>query len=451
MTQGSVTGHLLRFAVPLAVGLLFQQLYNTVDTLVVGRFVGREAQAAVGSTGSIINTLVGFCSGLSGGATIVIAQRYGAHDTRGLSRAVHTTILLTVFLSAAATLLGLLIIDPMLRFMDTPGDVMADAHTYLAIYFAGVTGVLFYNMGSGVLRAVGDSTRPLIFLIVSALLNTALDLLFVLAFGMKVEGVALATILSQIVSSALILIALFREEGPYGLRWRLMKIDRASMREIFRLGLPSAVQSGVTSFSNVFVQSYVNAFGSACMAGNSIYNKIDAFVLIPQQALSMSSATFVGQNWGARQRERTREGVRAAWIISVIFTACLGAGVFILAPGLSGFFSEDAEVVSYAVRYLRIVTPFYISMLTFSILSGALRGIGDATVPTLIMLGSFVVFRQIYLAVTKALGCGFVSVALAYPVGWTLCAVLMFIRYRSSAIFRPDPFPDVPESAAEGN
>lgn len=436
MTQGSIRRHLIEFAVPMAVGLLFQQLYNTVDTLVVGNFVSKEAQAAVGSTGSIINTVVGFCAGLATGASVIISQRYGAHDEDGLSKSVHTTIAVTVLLSLIATGVGLLIIDPMLRFMQTPEDVWNEARLYLTIYFSGVSGILFYNMGSGILRAVGDSRRPLLFLIFSALLNTVLDLVFVLLFHMKVDGVALATVLSQIISAVLILITLTREKSAYGVRWRNLKVDRESLTGILKIGLPSSIQSAITAFSNVFVQSYINAFGSACMAGYSVYNKLDAFVLIPVQAIAMSSTTMVGQNWGAEKRLRARESVTTAIRLSLISTAALGVLAFLAARELIGLFSPDPEVVSYGVRFIQIVTPFYLMICFNQIYAGALRGIGDATAPTIIMLCSFVVFRQIYLYVTKTLNLGFISVALAYPMGWILCSVLLFIRYRRSALFR---------------
>ena len=436
MTQGSIWKHLLQFSIPMAVGLLFQQLYNTVDTVVVGQFVGQQAQAAVGSTGSVINTIVGFCAGLATGASVVISQRYGAHDRQGLGKAVHTTIAVTFIMSVLATLLGQLIIDPMLRFMQTPDDVMGESHTYLSIYFSGVSGVLFYNMGSGILRAVGDSRRPLIFLIVSALLNTVLDLAFVLGLHMGVDGVAYATILSQIVSALLILITLSREDGGYGIRWRQLRIDRESLFSILKIGLPSSIQSAITAFSNVFVQSYINYFGSACMAGYGIYNKVDAFALIPVQAISMSSTTFVGQNWGAKQAKRARDGVRTATFMSLGATVALGLVVFFLARPLLGFFSPEEEVVAFGERFIRIVTPFYVTICFNQIYAGALRGIGDATVPTVIMLASFVVVRQIYLAVTKALGAGFVAVALAYPMGWIMCSTLLLVRYSRSALVR---------------
>ena len=436
MTEGSIWLHMIRFSVPMAIGLLFQQMYNTVDTLVVGRFVGKQAQAAVGSTGPIINTVVGFCAGLATGASVVVSQRYGAHDDEGLGKAIHTTVALTFLMSLIATAVGQLIIMPMLRFMQTPEDVIGESARYLSIYFAGASGILFYNLGSGILRAVGDSRRPLFFLIISALLNTALDLLFVLAFGMKVEGVALATVLSQVLSALLILVTLSLEKGNYGIRWRRLRIDRPSLSQILRLGLPSSIQAAITSFSNVFVQSYINYFGSACMAGYGVYGKIDAFALIPVQSISMSSTTFVGQNWGARQPRRAREGVRTATLMSIVATAALGLVMYALARPLMSFFSPEEDVIEYGVRFIRIVTPFYLAICFNQIYAGALRGIGDATVPTLIMLASFVAFRQIYLAVTKALGAGFVAVALAYPVGWILCTTLLLIRYARSPLVR---------------
>ena len=436
MTEGNIWMHMIRFSVPMAIGLLFQQLYNTVDTLVVGQFVGQQAQAAVGSTGPIINAIVGFCAGLATGASVVISQRYGAHDNEGLSKAVHTTVAVTFIVSLIATFIGQLIITPMLRFMQTPDDVMPESACYLSIYFAGISGVLFYNLGSGILRAVGDSRRPLVFLILSALLNTVLDLLFVLVFGMGVDGVAYATVLSQVLSAVLILVTLTMEKGNYGIRWKQLRIDRQSLSMILKLGLPSSIQAAITSFSNVFVQSYINYFGSACMAGYGVYGKIDAFALIPVQSISMSSTTFVGQNWGAKQPKRAREGVRIATVMSIISTVVLGFLVFVLARPLMHFFSPEEEVIEYGIRFIHIVTPFYIAICFNQIYAGALRGVGDATMPTVIMLASFVVFRQIYLAVTKALGAGFLAVALAYPVGWILCSTLLLIRYSRSVLIR---------------
>ena len=438
MTQGVIWKHFVSFSVPMAIGLLFQQLYNTVDTLVVGQFVGKEALAAVGSTGSILNMLVGVCAGLSAGASVIISQTYGAHDQKRLHDAVHNTISVTLILCVLVTLLGLLIAEPMLHMMDTPEDVFNDAKRYLTIYFAGISGLLIYNMGSGILRAVGDSRRPLYFLIFSALMNTGLDLLFVVAFGMGVSGVALATIIAQLLSAGLVLFSLTHDHAAYGIRWRELCIHPQELKSILAIGLPSSVQQGITAFSNVFVQSYINAFGSACMAGYSSYNKLDAFILIPVQSVAMASTTFVGQNWGAKQPERARKGVRQALIMSLIATVSLTLVMLLMARPLLSLFSPDPEVIDYGVRFISLVTPFYFTICFNQIYGGALRGVGNAKAPMLIMLGSFVVFRQIYLyTVTHVFHVGFIGVALGYPMGWVVCSTLLIICYRRSVLFRP--------------
>ena len=390
----------------------------------------------MGSTGSIVNMLVGVCTGLSTGASVIISQAYGAHHQKRLHDAVHTTISVTLILCVLVTLLGLLIVEPMLHMMDTPEDVFDDAKRYLTIYFSGISGLLIYNMGSGILRAVGDSRRPLYFLIFSALTNTGLDLLFVVAFHMGVSGVALATIIAQLLSACLVLFSLTHDNAAYGIRWRELAIHREELRSILSVGLPSGVQQGITAFSNVFVQSYINAFGSACMAGYSSYNKLDAFILIPVQSIAMASTTFVGQNWGARQPERARKGVRQALLMAVVSTVALTLVMLALARPLLGIFSPDEEVIEYGVRFISLVTPFYFTICFNQIFGGALRGVGNAKAPMIIMLSSFVVFRQIYLYVTKLMNVGFVAVALAYPMGWIVCSTLLTICYTRSVLFR---------------
>lgn len=437
MTQGSIWRHTIYFAVPMAMGLLFQQLYNTVDSIVVGQFVGKEALAAVGSTGSIINTLVGFAAGLSTGSSVVISQCYGAHDHPNLSRAVHTTVSVTFILAMLFTLLGSALARPLLRIMSTPADVMGQAETYLSIYFLGIGGLMVYNMGAGVLRAVGDSRRPLYFLIFSALLNIALDLLFVVCFGMGIEGVAYATVLSQFVSAALVLVVLSRDHGPYGLRWHRLRIHCDMVGRIFSIGLPAGFQQALTAFSNVFVQSYVNHFGSACMAGWSCYNKLDAFLFVPPQAIGMAATTFVGQNYGARQHERARKGVRDAFILSFSLSVALTAVVMIFADTFIRFFSTEADVVAYGVRFIRLISPFYLTLSCTQIFSAALRGTGDGKTPMYIMLFSFVAFRQAYLFAAKMLGNQLTWIALGYPMGWMMCSVLLYIFYRRCTLFKP--------------
>lgn len=439
MTEGVIWKQLVRFSIPMAIGLLFQQLYNTVDTIVVGRFVGKEALAAVGSTSSIVNMLVGLCAGLATGASVVISQCYGAREHQKLHDAVHTTILVTLVLSIFATVAGVLIVPPMLRLMETPADVFGEAQAYLTIYFAGVSGLLIYNMGSGILRAVGDSRRPLYFLIFSAVVNTFFDLLFVVRFHLGVEGVAYATILSQFLSALLVLFVLTHDQAPYGIRWRRLCIRRETLSRILSIGLPSGLQQAVTSFSNVFVQAYINFFGSACMAGWSSYNKLDVFILIPLQSIALASTTFVGQNHGAGKLSRARQGARQALGMSLVITAALSALLILCARPLLSLFTPDPEVIEYGARFIMLISPFYVTTCFNQIFAGALRGVGSANVPMAIMLFSFVAFRQLYLFVNSRLGNSFVLVALAYPAGWVVCSVLLTLFYRRSALCRAQP------------
>ena len=438
MTEGSIGKQLLEFSIPMMIGLLFQQLYNTVDAIVVGRFVGKEALAAVGSTSSIINMLVGLCAGLSTGASVVISQNYGAHDNKALRSAVQTTMALTLVLCAVATAAGILIVKPMLRLMATPDDVFAAAEEYLTIYFAGVSGLLLYNMGSGILRAVGDSQRPLYFLCFSAIVNIVFDLLFVVKFHLGIAGVAYATILSQFLSSVLVLYSLSRGDVPYGIRWRALRFESEPLRRVLSIGMPSGVQQAITSFSNVFVQSYINVFGSACMAGWSGYNKLDVFILIPVQSIALASTTFVGQCCGAGKYRRARDGAKTALLLSLCVTAVFSVLLILLDRPLLLLFTTDEEVVRFGERFITLISPFYVTICFNQIFAGAIRGSGDGRTPMICMLASFVVFRQIYLYVSRLLGGGFLAVALGYPLGWVVCSVCMGICYSRSKLCTSD-------------
>ncbi len=436
MTEGVIWRQLMNFSIPTAIGLLFQQLYNTVDTIVVGKFVGKEALAAVGSTGSIVNMLVGLCAGISVGAGVVISQHYGAKEYGRLRNALHTTVIITAILSVIATACGILLAKPLLGLMNTPEDVMGQAYTYLTIYFAGLSGLLIYNMGSGVLRAVGDSRRPLYFLCISALLNVIFDLLFVIAFGMGVAGVAYATIISQFVSAALVLFSLSGGNKPYSINWRELSVASGELKEIVRIGAPSGVQQAITSFSNVFVQSYINFYGTACMAGWSSYSKLDIFILIPMQSIAIASTTFVGQNYGAGKLGRAKDGVRQTLVFSLIVTAFLCVLMIIFRVPLLMLFNDDPEVIDFGARFIAMISPFYLLLCFNQIFAGALRGIGISRTPTMIMLFSFVLFRQLYLFVNRLLGQYFVLTALAYPAGWLACSILMSLAYLRSPLVK---------------
>ncbi|MFR8916744.1 MAG: MATE family efflux transporter [Oscillospiraceae bacterium] len=430
MTQGSTTRHLVRFALPLLAGNLFQQLYNMVDTWVVGNFVSNEAFSAVGTVTPIINTLIGFFLGMSSGAGVVISQYYGAHRPEKVREAVHTAMLLTVIMGVVFTGVGIAMTPLMLELMKTPAEVAPDQTAYLTIYFAGIMGLLLYNMGSGILRAVGDSQRPFYFLLVSAGVNTALDLLFVLKFGMGVEGVAYATIIAQAVSAVLTIAVLIGYDGSVKLSLRDLRIHWRMLKKIVAVGIPAALQMAITAFSNVFVQGYINHFGADCMSGWTAYTKIDQLVILPVQSLSLASTTFVGQNLGVGDVERAKGGVRRALYLSFAVTAVLLVPVLTLAPDMTAFFNSKPEVVSYGALLLRLLSPFYFFFCINQIYSGALRGSGNSQVPMFIMLGSFVVFRQIYLYVmAHFISNEIVPIAMGYPAGWFVCSAVTLLYY----------------------
>lgn len=430
MTEGTIWKQILWFAFPLMVGNVFQQFYNTVDSIVVGNFVGKEALAAVGSVGPIINSLIGFFMGLSTGAGVVISQAYGAKNHERVERAVHTTLVMTFLLCILFTFIGVAMTPAMLRLMSTPKDVMAQAAAYLRIYFAGVSGLMVYNMGSGILRAVGDSTRPLYFLIFSACVNTVLDVVFVAVFGMGIEGAALATVIAQVLSSLLILLVLARSEGPYRVRLSKLHLHLDMLKAIIRVGFPAAIQMMITSISNVFVQSYINAFGSSVMAGWSAYSKIDQFILLPMQSIALSATTFVGQNYGAGQFSRIRKGTGSAMRMAMLTTGILMIPVLCFASMLVQMFNRDPEVVRYGSMLLRMISPFYLLCCINQIYAGSLRGLGNSKAPMVIMLGSFVLFRQIYLFVISRLMDTIRAVAFGYPMGWMVCSLSLFFYFR---------------------
>ena len=430
LTEGPISQALISFALPLLLGNLFQQLYNMVDTWVVGNFVSNEAFSAVGTVTPIINMLIGFFLGLSSGAGVVISQYYGAQREEKVRQAVHTSMVLTFLLGIVFTAAGILMTPLMLRLMKTPAEVAPEQTTYLTIYFAGVMGLLIYNMGSGILRAVGDSRRPFYFLLVSAVLNTGLDLLFVLKFGMGVEGVAYATIIAQAVSALLTVWVLLRAEGCIRLELRALRMTWSVLKQIVAVGIPAALQMAVTAFSNVFVQGYINYFGADCMSGWTAYTKVDQLVILPVQSISMAGTTFVGQNLGVGDTPRAKKGVRTALYLSFAVTAVLLVPVLLLAPELTAFFNQKPEVVSYGALLLRLLSPFYFFFCINQVYSAALRGAGNSQVPMWIMLGSFVVFRQIYLfVVANYVANEIIPIALSYPAGWFLCSAATLIYY----------------------
>ena len=435
MTEGSIMRHLINFAIPLLVGNIFQQLYNMVDTWVVGNYVSNEAFSAVGSLGPIANMLIGIFMGLSSGAGVVISQYYGAKRYDKVQDTVHTSIVMTLVLAAIFTVIGIFMTPYMLHFMKTPDNVFPESKTYLTIYFAGIIGLMIYNIGSGILRAVGDSKRPFYFLVVSAVLNTVLDLLFVLVFHMGVAGVALATIIAQGVSAVLVLIALLRSHSCIRLEVRRLKMHWDMLAKIIKVGIPAAIQMAITSFSNVFVQSYINFFGADCMSGWTAYAKIDQLILLPMQSLALSSTTFVGQNLGRNLVDRAKKGIRISLLMSIAATLILMLPVILFAPSLVAFFNNKPEVIEYGTLMLRWLSPFYVLCCVNQIYSGALRGAGDSRAPMIILLCSFVFFRQAYLYImANYISNTIIPIGMAYPAGWLLASILTLIYFKKAKL-----------------
>ena len=434
MTEGNILRHLISFAFPLLIGHLFQQLYNTVDAWVVGNYVSNEAFSAVGTLSPITNTLIGFFSGLAGGAGVVVSQFYGAKDIDKVQKAVHTAMSMTVILGILFTIIGVVTTPMMLGFTETPADVYPDSFAYLTIYFSGLCGLMIYNMGAGILRAVGDSKRPFIFLVVSAVINTVLDLIFVIVFSWGVKGVAYATIIAQAVSAVLVIITLATSKNEaVRLSIKKLRLDIVMLGKIVKIGIPTALQLAITSFSNVFVQSYINHFGSEFMGGWTAYLKLDAFTMLPAQALSIAVTTFVGQNVGKKDYERAKKGANVGFVVAIVSTVTLITLMMIYAPMLVRFLNKEAgeTVINYGTVIIRMLSPFYVFPCVNQIFSGALRGSGNSRVPMIVSLSSFVVFRRVYLYIaTTFVANTYQIVSFAYPLGWILCGSTIFIYYK---------------------
>ena len=433
MTQGPIMSQLVSFALPLLLGSIFQQLYNTVDTWVVGNFVGKNSFSAVGTLSSVTNLVISFFLGFSSGASVIISHYFGAKDEENVNRTTHTFVAITLIMCVVLTILGIALIPLVLMIMKSPAEVAAEQRIYLLIYFSGLSGLLIYNMGSAILRAIGDSTHPFLFLVVSASLNIVLDLVFVIVFHMGTAGVAYATIISQMVSAVLVMFVLFRTTTSVRVSVRKLRIYGYILKKIFRVGLPSALQMSITCFSNIFVQSYINQFGSDVMGGWTAYIKVDQLVLLPMQSIALATQTFVGQNLGLMQTERARKGVRVSLYISLVSTAVLIAAVVPLAKFIVEIFVGTAEtgVIHYGTMFLTYLTLAYLLPCFNQIYGGALRGAANSSIQMIATLSSSVFFRQIYLFImANYISNTILPIAMGYPAGWLVCSVSLGIAYK---------------------
>ncbi len=441
MTEGNILRHIINFAIPLLIGNLFQQFYNMVDTWVVGNFVSGDAYSAVGNVGPIVNMLIGFFGGLASGAGVVISQYYGARREDDVHDAVHTAIVLTLVMGVLFTGLGIFMVPYLLKLMNMSDAIAKEASTYLTIYFSGILGLMLYNMGSGILRAVGDSRRPFYYLAVCACTNVVLDLLFVLVFKMGVTGVAYATIISQWVSAILIVITLLRTNSCIKVTVRDLKCHFGILKKILFVGIPAALQMAVTAFSNIFVQSYIFYFDStipSCSAGWTTYSKVDQLLFLPMQSISLACTTFVGQNLGKCQIKRAEKGVHISVVLGVAFTLILMVPVLLFSPQIASFFNDDSNTVANATLFLRWLTPFYVLCCFNQIYAGALRGSGNSRAPMVMMLLSFVLFRQVYLFAMSKICNEIIPIAMGYPAGWLLCSLLTTLYYYKVKFGRND-------------
>lgn len=432
MTSGNIYKKIALFAIPLLLGNFFQLMYNTIDSIVVGNYVGKEALAAVGASTPIINLLIAFFQGLATGAGVVVSRYYGARKQEEESKAIHSFLLFSILFGIALSIVGYFVSPVILRMMNTPSDYYNDADGYLAIYFLGATFLIVYNAGTGILQAVGDSKNPLYFLIATSILNIFLDLLFVKGFGMGVDGAAWATIISECISMLLVINLLMRTKNEYKVTLKNLKVDFSILKQIVEIGVPAGLQGMIVSVSNVIVMAYINQFGSSGVAGFSCSNKIDNFMGLPVNSLMLAITTFVGQNLGARQYERVKQGVRAALVMSISIVVTLGVFVFLFSDSLMRIFTSDMDVIEDGTIILRIMCPCYIFLCFHQVYSGALRASGRSSVPMITSIIAFVLMRQIFLAVAIPLYHHISIIGIGYSFTWAMAALMTGIYYFTS-------------------
>lgn len=430
IVEGVIWKQLLIYFFPILLGTFFQQLYNTVDAVVVGNYLGKEALAAVGgATGTIINLLVGFFVGLSSGATVVISQYFGGGDEEGVSRAVHTSIALSLAGGIFLTFVGIFGARWALEMMGTTADVIGGATDYMRIYFAGVIMNLLYNMSSGILRAIGDSRRPMIYLIICCLVNIVLDILFVGFMHMGVAGAAIATISSQAVSAILTMRALMRTEECYKFVIKKLRVDFPLLGRILRIGFPAGIQSMMYSISNLLIQANINALGTDTMAAWTAFGKVDSIIWMVMGAFSVAVTTFVGQNWGAGKVDRVKTSIRTGMVVELLSTLIMSGVILLTGQHLIRLFTQDEGVIAISLMIMHCNVPLYVSFVPIDLLSGGMRGMGNSLAPMLIICFGVCIFRVVWLFTAVPLNNNIITIVLSYPISWILTSIVMIIYY----------------------
>lgn len=430
ITEGVIWKQLLFFFFPILLGTLFQQLYNTADTVVVGRFVGTQALAAVGgSTGQIVNLVVNFFVGLASGATVIIARYYGARDRIKLNNALHTAIALSIVGGIVTGIAGILLTPSLLKMMNTPADVIEGSTMYLRIYFAGIIFVFVYNIGSGILRAVGDSKRPLYFLIVCCFLNIFLDILFVVYLKLGVKGAAFATVISQAVSALLVILSLTKSVDIYRLRPNKIRFYKSLLIAIITIGLPAGLQSVMYGISNIIIQTSLNSLGTETVAAHTAFAKIDAIYWMISGAFSVSIITFIGQNYGARKFDRMKKSIKVCLLMDLIASLLLTTVMLLAGPYLLLLFTSDQEVIEIGMQIIHIIAPSYALFIFIEILSSSLRGMGNVVVPMLMTCGGVCVLRILWIFIFVRTHLSVTTILMSYPISWGFTAVLFIIYF----------------------
>jgi putative MATE family efflux protein len=443
MTSGSIQGNILSFAVPIFIGNLFQQLYNTTDSLVVGNFVGKEALAAITSCGPLIFLLVGLFQGIFVGAGVVISSFFGSGDLSSVRKAIHTSVAFGLFSSIILTILGYFGSPLLLHWLGTPKSVFSDANTYIRIYFLGIGALILYNTSAGILRAVGDSRHPLYFLIIASLLNIVLDLLFVAVFHLGIAGTAYATIISQSVSVIFSFRLLFTSKEIFKVEIREIRFHKNMLPKVLKIGIPSGIQNSVTSLANLVVQASINLFGATAMAGNGAFTRIQGFALIPVTSFALALTTFTGQNLGAGEYDRVKKGARFGIIFCMLLSESIGLLLYYNAATLLSFFSRDPEVIAVGIQKAQIASKFLFAVALSHTMAGIFRGAGKSIVPMAVMLSIWCIFRVLYIKIALSYLMDIRLVFWAYPITWMMSSVIFLIYYFTSGWMQDKRLPSL--------
>ena len=429
MTEGPIAKQLISFAIPLFLGFLFQQLYNTADALIVGNLLGNSALAAVTGTGTLIFLLVGFFGGISMGAGVVVSRFFGSREVEKMRAAIHTNIAFGMAAGVFLTVVGMLFTPQILQWMGTPEDVMPQSVAYIRTYFAGSIGLVMYNQCRGVMQAVGDSRHPLYYLIISSITNVTLDLIFVGALKWGVNGAAIATVVSQMVSAVLCFRKLMQADGPYRLVPKRIRFELPMLKQITAQGIPSGVQNSIIAIANVVVQSNINTFGSDAMAGCGSYAKVEGFVFLPITSFAMALTTFTGQNLGAGQYDRAKRGARVGFTCSMLLAELIGLTLLLVAPYAIALFNDDPAVIAIGVRQTRTEALFYFALAFAHSISAVMRGAGRAKMPMYTMLVCWCVIRVTYITLALKVWPDIITIFWAYPITWCLSCVVFLLYY----------------------